>query len=309
MRHLDTLLRLNPPEIAEIFRLTADLKAKWKQGARPRLLDGRVMALLFEKPSLRTRISFEAAIAHLGGSSIFLSCAEAGLNGRESLPDVARVLGGYADWIVIRTFSHQLVDDFIEHAHCPIINGLSDLSHPCQALADLFTMQECFGKLPGKTLAFVGDGNNVARSLAVGANLLGVRFIHSAPKGYELSASFLKAVHDRLPNAEIVLEPDPLKAAAEADVIYTDVWASMGQESEQEKRRTVFAPYQVNGRMMAAARPDARFMHCLPARRGMEVTDEVMDSPASAVFEEAENRMHVAKGLLLWILGSDPVTA
>jgi ornithine carbamoyltransferase len=302
-------LRLNPSEIVEIFRLTADLKTKWKQGARPRMLDGRVVALLFEKPSLRTRISFEAAIAHLGGSSIFLSCAEAGLNGRESLPDVARVLGGYADWIVIRTFSHQLVDDFIAHAHCPIINGLSDLSHPCQALADLFTMQECFGKLPGKTLAFVGDGNNVARSLAVGANLLGVRFIHSAPKGYELSANFLKAVHARLPNAEIVQEPDPLKAAAEADVIYTDVWASMGQESEQEKRRAVFAPYQVNGRLMAAARPDARFMHCLPARRGMEVTDEVMDSPASAVFEEAENRMHVAKGLLLWILGSDPVTA
>lgn len=307
MRHIDNLLRLNPREVKEIFRISADLKKKWDQGARPSLLDGRVMTLLFEKPSLRTRISFEAAITHLGGKSIFLSCSEAGLNGRESVHDVARVLGSYSDWIVMRTFSHKLVDDFVKFAECPIINGLSDAAHPCQALADLFTAQEIFGNLEGKTLAFIGDGNNVARSLAVGAGLLGMSFVISSPPGYELSADFLARLHRKIPSADVTQTPDPMKAVASADVIYTDVWASMGQESEQEKRKTAFAPYQVNARLMSAAPATARFMHCLPARRGMEVTDEVIDGPNSVAFQEAENRMHVAKGLLVWLLGSDPV--
>lgn len=307
MRHLDNLLRLNPHEVKEIFRISADLKTKWAQGARPRLLDGRVMTLLFEKPSLRTRISFEAAITHLGGSSIFLTCAEAGLNGRESIHDVARVLGSYSDWIVMRTFSHKLVDNFVKFADCPIINGLSDMAHPCQALADLFTAQEVFGNLERKTLAFIGDGNNVARSLAVGASLLGMSYVISSPPGYELSADFLARLHKKIPAADVTQTVDPVKAVAAADVIYTDVWASMGQESEQEKRKMAFTPYQVNARLMSAAPATAKFMHCLPARRGMEVTDEVLDGPNSIAFQEAENRMHVAKGLLVWLLGSDPV--
>ncbi len=307
MRHVDSLLRLSAQEVEEIFRISADLKTKWNQGARPRLLDGRVMTLLFEKPSLRTRISFESAIAHLGGSSIFLTCAEAGLNGREALPDVARVLGGYSDWIVMRTFSHRLVADFVKHGQCPIINGLSDQGHPCQALADLFTIREVYGNLKGRTLTFVGDGNNVARSLAAGAALLGMPFIISSPLGYELSQEFMAQLRTRVPTADMTMTPDPQAAVARADIVYTDVWASMGQEAEQEKRKTVFAPYQVNARLMSAAPKSARFMHCLPARRGMEVTDEVLDGPNSIVFDQAENRMHVAKGILIWSLGSDPV--
>ena len=307
MRHLDSLFRLQAAEIEEIFRLSGDLKSRWNQGSRPRLLDGRVLLMLFEKPSLRTRISFETAVAHLGGSSLFLSCAEAGLNGRESLSDVARVLGGYSDWIVLRVFSHRLVDDFVRYAECPIINGLADQGHPCQALTDLFTMQELLGELRGRSLVFVGDGNNVARSLAVACALLGVEFTLSAPPGYELSPNFLQRLQEKVPGARLSLNPDPHQAVKRADIVYTDVWASMGQEAEQEKRKQVFAPYQINSKLMAAAPKSARFLHCLPAKRGMEVTDEVLDGPNSAVFPQAENRMHVAKGILLWMLGSDPV--
>lgn len=309
MRHLDSLFRLNAQELEEILRISSDLKSKWKQGARPRLLEGRVMTLLFEKPSLRTRMSFEAAVAHLGGSSNFLSCAEAGLNGREAISDVARVVGSYSDWIVLRTFSHKTVDDFVRYADCSVINGLSDDAHPCQALADIFTIREIFGSLNGQTVVFVGDGNNVARSLALACATLGLPFVIASPPGYELSPAFLSALRRHSPRAQVTLVADPLIAVREADVVYTDVWASMGQESEQEKRKQAFAPYQVNARLMAAAPQGARFMHCLPARRGMEVTDEVVDSPASVVFEQAENRMHVSKGILAWTLGSDPIAA
>lgn len=307
MRHLDTLFHLSPQEVLEIFRISKDLKTKWNQGARPQLLEGRVVTQLFEKPSLRTRISFESAVAHLGGTSIFLTCAEAGLNGRESVADVARVLGSFSDWIVLRTFSHKLIEDFVRHGECPIVNGLSDEGHPCQALADLFTMQEVFGRLEGGTLVFVGDGNNVARSLAVATSLLGVHFVLASPTGYELTPQFVARVKARSPQASITQLTDPAAAVASADVVYTDVWASMGQEAEQEKRKLVFAPYQVNARLIAAAPKTARFMHCLPARRGMEVTDDVLDGPSSIAFQQAENRMHVAKGILIWLLGSDPV--
>jgi ornithine carbamoyltransferase len=309
MRHLDSLFRLQASEIEEIFRISADLKSRWNQGSRPRLLDGRVLTLLFEKPSLRTRVSFETAIAHLGGSSLFLSCAEAGLNGREKVSDVARVMGNYSDWIVLRVFSHRMVEDFVQHGECPIINGLSDQGHPCQALTDLFTVQEEFGELRGKTLAFVGDGNNVARSLAVACALLGVKLVLAAPSDYQLSRGFTSRLQEKVPGASIELTTDPFEAVKGADVVYTDVWASMGQEAEQEKRKQVFAPYQVNARLMSAAPSHARFMHCLPAKRGMEVTDDVMDSPKSVCFPQAENRMHVSKGILCWMLGSDPVVS
>lgn len=307
MRHFDSVLRLSANEFHEILRVAADLKKQWRQGARPRLLEGRVLTLLFEKPSLRTRISFEAAVTHLGGNSIFMSCAEAGLSGRECLADVARVLAGYSDWIVMRTFSHQLVEDFLQYSSCPVINGLSDGAHPCQALADLFTIQEELGTLAGKRLVYVGDGNNVARSLCAAAALTKMSFVVASPLGYELTSAYIAEIRQKVPDAEITLTADPLAAMAKADIIYTDVWASMGQENETEKRRAVFAPYQVNAKLLAAAPRSARFMHCLPAKRGMEVTDDVLDGHQSIAFAQAENRMHVAKGLLVWLLGSDPI--
>jgi ornithine carbamoyltransferase len=307
MKHFDSLNRLSAQDFQDVLRLAADVKYKFERGDRPRLLGGRVMTLVFEKPSLRTRVSFEAAAAQLGGSSLFLTCAEAGLNGRESVADVARVLGAYSDWIVTRTFSHRLVDEFVRYAGCPVINGLSDQGHPCQALSDILTMQEVFGSLAGKTLVFVGDGNNVARSLSVATALMGMKFVIAAPLGYELSPEFLAQLKRQCPSADVMLTADPRAAVARADVVYTDVWASMGQESEQEKRKQVFAPFQVNAALMAAAPNSARFMHCLPARRNMEVTDEVLDGPQSIVIEQAENRMHAARGILLWLSGINTV--
>jgi ornithine carbamoyltransferase len=307
MKHFDALTRLNVQDFRDILRLAADVKYKFERGDRPRLLGGRVMTMVFEKPSLRTRVSFEAAVAQLGGSSLFLTCAEAGLNGRESVADVARVLGAYSDWIVTRTFSHRLVDEFVRYAGCPVINGLSDRGHPCQALSDILTMQEVFGPLAGKTVVFVGDGNNVARSLAVASALIGMKFVMAAPLGYELSPDFLEQLKQQCPTADVVLSNDPRAAVARADVIYTDVWASMGQESEQEKRKQVFSPFQVNAALMAAAPNSARFMHCLPARRNLEVTDDVLDGPQSIVIDQAENRMHGARGILLWLSGINTV--
>jgi ornithine carbamoyltransferase len=302
MKHFDSLVRLCPADVLEILKLAADVKYRFRQGERPHLLGGRVLTLVFEKPSLRTRVSFEAAVAQLGGSSLFLSNAEAGLTGRESVADVARVLGAYSDWIVLRTFSHRLVEQFVEHAGCPIINGLSDQGHPCQALSDLLTMQETLVSLPGKTLVFVGDGNNVARSLCVASALSGMKFVLAAPAGYQFSTDFIELVTRKVPTADVTQSTDPRAAVASADIVYTDVWASMGQEAEQEKRKQIFSPYQVNASLLAAAPKNARFMHCLPARRNMEVTDEVLDGPSSIAILQAENRMHGARGILLWLL-------
>lgn len=302
MRHLTKLLSLSPADVDEIFTLSADLKSRYQQGERPALLSGRVITQVFEKPSLRTRVSFEAAIMQLGGGSIFLSAHDAGLNGRECLGDVARVLCGYSDAIVLRTFSQSLIEEFAARSACPVINGLSDESHPCQALTDLFTMQEVFGSVKGRRLVYMGDGNNVAASLVVAAAMLGVSMTVCAPPGYELDADFLGDLARRIPTADIAVESDPQKAVARADVIYTDVWASMGQEAEVEQRKRIFAPYQINEKLMERAPAECRFMHCLPARRGNEVTDAVLDGPQSIVFQQADNRMHLAKGLLLWLL-------
>ena len=305
MRHFDTLNRLSAHDLEDILRLAACIKERWQRGDRPRLLAQRMMTLVFEKPSLRTRVSFEAAVAQLGGSSLFLTCAEAGLNGRESTADVARVLSTYSDWIVTRTFSHRLVDEFVKYAGCPVINGLSDQGHPCQALSDLLSMREALESLAGKTVAFVGDGNNVARSLARATTLLGMKFVLAAPAGYELPADYVAQLKQSCSTAEIMQTADPREAVARADVVYTDVWASMGQEAEQENRKQVFAPYQVNAALMAAAPKSARFMHCLPARRNMEVTDEVLDGKQSIALAQAENRLHGARGILLWLSGID----
>ena len=303
MRHLLTLLDVSAAEIQRIFSLTEDLKTKFVEGRREALLPGRVLALLFEKQSLRTRVSFEAGMIHLGGSSLMLG-DDAGFGKRESLADFSRVLTEMVDVVVIRSKKHSTVVEFAKHAACSVINGLTDLAHPCQALADLYTLREQFGKLEGLRLAWVGDGNNVARSLAEACGHLGVKFSVCTPPGYELDSEFVKATKRKLPSLEITTTHDPKSAVRDAAAVYTDVWASMGQEAESEKRKRDFADYQVNAKLMSNAPKDAIFLHCLPAHRGEEVTDEVIDSPNSMVVVQAANRMHVQKGILVWLLAA-----
>ncbi|HVT27336.1 MAG TPA: ornithine carbamoyltransferase [Lacipirellulaceae bacterium] len=301
MRHLITLADVSAAEIQRIFSISEDLKTKFGQGLREPLLPGRVLALLFEKQSLRTRVSFEAGMAHLGGSSLMLG-DDAGFGKRESLADFARVLSEMVDVVVVRAKRHATVVDFAEHATCAVVNGLTDLAHPCQVLADLYTLQEQCGTLDSLDLAWVGDGNNVARSLVEGCGHLGVRLTVCTPPGYELDSQFLAQANRDFPKLDVTTTHDPVAAVRAAAAVYTDVWASMGQESEREKRRRDFADYQVNSRLMAAASKSALFMHCLPAHRGEEVTDDVIDGPQSIVVAQAANRMHVQKGILVWLL-------
>ncbi len=303
MRHLNSLIELSRADVEAIFALAKSLKDRWKKGERPQLLTGRVMTQLFEKPSLRTRVSFESAMLQLGGSCIFLSALEAGLGGREAVRDVARVLGGYNDVIVLRTFSQQLIEQFLAHSGTHIINGLSDTRHPCQALTDLFTFSELCGDVRGKKFVFVGDGNNVATSLAIVCAQLDVPFTVCAPEDYRLNEKFLTSLHAKFPQAEIVQTKDFAKALKDAAIIYTDVWTSMGQEAQDEERRKIFSPFQINAALLKHAPLTAKFMHCLPAKRGREVTDDVLDGPQSIVWQQADNRMHLAKGLLCWVLG------
>ena len=301
IRHLTSLCDLTTDDLKTILSTAAELKEGFRKGDRPKLLQGHVLTLLFEKPSLRTRNSFEAGMIQLGGGAIFQSLHDAGLNGRESFEDIARVASSYSDAIVMRTFSQQLIESFAEQSSCSVINGLSDDRHPCQALTDVFTMQELFGDVAGKRLVFVGDGNNVAVSLAIVSAMLGISFSIASPEPYQLSASFLNQLSQQYPDTDIVQFTDPFEAVGQADVVYTDVWASMGQEQEVEVRKKMFSSYQVNKELMNAAPKDCYFMHDLPARRGLEVTDDVMESSQSVVFEQAENRMHLAKGLLVWL--------
>jgi ornithine carbamoyltransferase len=304
MRHLLTLADTTAAEIERIFSITEDLKQKHAAGLREPLLPGRVMALVFEKQSLRTRVSFEAGMAHLGGSSIFLG-NEAGFGRRESIADFARVLGEYVDVVVIRGNRHQTAVELAKHCTCPVVNGLTDFGHPCQALADLFTIRELAGKLQGHTLAWIGDANNVARSLAVGCGKLGMRMVMATPEGYRFDEKSLAWIRQQAPDLDLVVTCDPAEAVRGALAVYTDVWASMGQESQQEVRRRDFAAYQVNAALMSHAQKGAFFMHCLPAHRGEEVTDEVIDGPQSVVIQQAGNRMHVQKGVLAWLLGKE----
>jgi len=303
MRHLLTLTGITTDEVLRIFALTDDLKAKFQRGIREPLLPGRVMALMFEKQSLRTRVSFQAGMAHLGGTSLMLG-EDVGFGKRERVDDFTRVLSQFVDVIVVRAKQHETVERIAQHSSCSVVNGLTDLAHPCQALADLFTLRECVGSLDRVKLAWVGDANNVARSLAIGCARLGVEFSVAAPHGYEFSAPFLKSLHQECPEAKLTLTSDPHEAIRGASAVYTDVWASMGQEKEQAKRCSDFADYQVNQALMASAPSDALFMHCLPAHRGEEVTDEVLDGPQSVVVQQAANRMHVQKGVLAWLLGA-----
>jgi ornithine carbamoyltransferase len=301
MRHFLDLLDLSTDEIAHLLKETARLKkTHQKRKNKPSLL-GRVVGLVFEKPSLRTRVSFQAAVAQLGGASIFVAGSEVGLGARESVPDVARTISQYVDAVVLRTYSHETVVDFARYSTCPVINGLSNYYHPCQALADLFTVQEVFGTVAGRTLVFVGDGNNVARSVAICCGKLGVRFILAAPDGYGFDEPFVQA-YRRCVGGELIQNGEPSHAVGQADVIYTDVWTSMGQEAEREERLRRFNGFQVNADLMARAPSHARVMHCLPAHRGEEVTSEVLDSERSIVFQQAGNRMHAQKALLQWLL-------
>jgi ornithine carbamoyltransferase len=302
MRHFLSLFDLTHDELIHLLRETARLKADWRRGERKPTLLGHVLGLVFEKPSLRTRGSFEAAMAQLGGASIFLPGNETGFGSRESVPDFARAMSQYVAAVVLRTFPHPTVESFAAHSSCPVINGLSDQAHPCQALADLFTLQELFGEVAGRTVVFVGDGNNVARSLAIGCGQLGIRFVLASPEGYRFDEPFLQHYHQRLPQAQLLQEDDPRRAVAATDVIYTDVWTSMGQEAEREERLKDFAAYQVNDALLALALPNARVMHCLPAHRGEEVTNAVLDGARSIVFQQAGNRMHAQKALLQWLL-------
>ena len=260
-------------------------------------LAGKSLAMLFEKPSLRTRVTFELAMTQLGGRALYLGPDEVGLGKREAVKDVARNLSRWVDMILARVFSHESLVELSEHASVPVINGLSNVEHPCQALGDFLTLLEHKGRLAGLTLAWVGDGNNVLHSLLYAAARTGVRMQVATPAGYEPAPEVLARLRGE--GGELLLTHDPVEAVAGADAVYTDVWTSMGQEKEAELRRQLFQPYQVNRALMEKAAPGALFMHCLPARRGEEVTDEVIDSPASVVLDQAENRLHIQKAILL----------
>jgi ornithine carbamoyltransferase len=268
-------------------------------------LSGKTIALIFEKPSLRTRISFEVAIRQLSGQAIFISPTEVGLGKRESVVDVAQVLNRYVDVLVARTFSHKTLETLALHTSIPVINALSDQEHPCQILADLFTIYEKKGELKGLTIAYLGDGNNVANSLLLGAAITGINFRIASPKDYQIEEKVLKkaSIYALDSDAKIVCTEKPNEAVINADIIYTDVWTSMGQEAESRKRLKAFADYQVNSKLLALAREDAILMHPLPAHRGEEVAEGILESPASVVFDQAENRMHLTKALLVSILG------
>ena len=326
-RDLLSIADLSPEELSRVLETARALK----QGLRPvsqrqagsgeasnetmqsgesdsrRLLAGKTLALLFEKPSLRTRVSFDVGMRQLGGDCIYVSPAEVGLGTREPVEDVARVLSRYVDCIAARTFAQETVEQLARWADVPVINALSEGEHPCQALADLLTILEHKGRLEGVSLAYIGDGNNVARSLALAAGMMGMEFRIATPEGYELDEKTVSRAGElaRGSGGAITCVREAKEAAAAADVVYTDVWASMGQEEEATQRREAFAGYQVDAKLMSMAAPEAIFMHDLPAHRGEEVSEEVFESTQSVVFDQAENRLHAQKGALALILGEE----
>lgn len=291
------------------IRLLISKAIDMKAGGWTSLLTGKVLVLVFEKPSLRTRLSFEIAMRQLGGQSFYLSPGEVGLGKRESVSDVARVLSRYASAMVARTFAHQVLEVLARSASVPVINALSDLEHPCQALADFLTIYEKKAGLEGVTLAYIGDGNNVAHSLLLAASLCGVNFRIASPHGYQVQERILQLAQDNATKsgAEILCTEDPRLAATGADVVYTDVWVSMGQEAEADRRRQAFAAYQVNDELLSLARTDAILMHPLPAHHGEEVAEGILYRPASVVFDQAENRLHLQKALLADMLGGGEI--
>ncbi len=305
-RDFISLADFSADELWRWLRLARDLKAEWLAGGNKPLLKGKTLGMIFQKPSLRTRVSFEMGMRHLGGDALYLSPNEIGLGGRESVADVARVLSRYVDGIMARVFAHAHVLELARFSRVPVINGLSDYNHPCQGLADLFTVWEKLDRLEGVKLAYVGDGNNVATSLMLGGGMLGVHVSVGTPVGHAPKADVVARARALAAESggSITVTHDPFQAVAGADVIYTDVWASMGQEAEKEARAAIFPPFQINARLGAAAQPEAIVMHCLPAHRGEEITDEVADGPQSALFDQAENRMHAQKAILADLLGA-----
>lgn len=296
-----------PEQIRHLLDVARQIKSN--PLAYSHTLQGKTLAMIFEKPSLRTRVTFDVGIQQLGGFSLYLSPAEINLGKRESVYDVAKNLERMVQGIMIRTFAHEIVEKMAEYASIPIINGLTDYSHPCQAMADYLTVLEIKGRLAGLKLAYVGDGNNVAHSLMFAGAQLGVHVFIGTPKGYEPDTKATQWARERgqQTGGTCTITNDPAEAVSGADVVYTDVWASMGQETEAEKRRQIFLPYQVNEKLFDRAKPDAIFMHCLPAHRNDEVTDGVIDSPRSVVFHEAENRLHAQKAVMLELMKDVPV--
>ncbi|UCF71704.1 MAG: ornithine carbamoyltransferase [candidate division WOR-3 bacterium] len=290
-----TMECLKKNEIFEVFELAKKLKESQKKGIEHRILKDKTLAMVFEKPSLRTRVTFETGMTQLGGHAIYLAPADIQLGKRESVPDAALNLSRWVDIIMARVFAHKTVEDLAKNATIPVINGLSDLEHPCQIMADLFTVTEHKGSLENITLAFVGDGNNVCNSFVAASTILGFRLHIATPAGYEPERNYTVRAKN------VVLTNEPREAIRNADIIYTDVWASMGQEIEAEKRKKTFSRFQINSDLLRDAKEDHLIMHCLPAHRGEEITDEVIDGPHSIVFDEAENRLHIQKSIMVWL--------
>ena len=301
-RHFLTMTDVSQAELAGLLRQAA--RAKRSRAGNGRALKGKTIALVFQKPSMRTRVAFEVAVLELGGNVVYLGQDDIQLGQREPIKDVARVLSRYVDGIVARTFAHADAEEFAAFADVPVINGLSDLVHPCQALADLLTIQESLGRLNGVTVAYVGDGNNVLHSLAQGCAMLGVNVAAATPAGYRPDPSLWHAAAAvaRRHGATLRLETDPRRAVRGADIVYTDVWVSMGQERERAQRVKRFQAYRVSEALLGLAKPGCKVMHCLPAHRGEEITDEVMEGRHALIFEQAENRLHVQKALLAFLL-------
>ena len=301
-RDLINIGDLSRDEIEEIFSLAQSLKADWQKGWPHPILAGKTLAMIFEKPSLRTRVTFEAGMVQLGGYAIYLSPPDIGLGTRETVPDVARNLSRWVDIIVARTFSHQVVTELAQAATIPVINGLSDLLHPCQVLADCLTLLEHRGSLDGLKVAFVGDGNNMVHSWFNATVKLPFRFVLACPPGYEPDRALLDQAYQN--GAKVSVTHTVAEAVREADAVYTDVWTSMGQEEESATRREAFSGYQVNADVMNMAKSDALAMHCLPAHRGEEISADVLDGLQSVVFDQSENRLHIQKAIMVWLLQS-----
>lgn len=299
MKHFIAIADYSPQELRHILDVARKLKEQYKNSGRnDHLLADHTLAMIFEKPSLRTRVSFTNAMTHLGGTTLYLRQEEVGLETREPVRDVARVLASMCDGIMARTFEHEKVINLSRYSSVPVINGLTDYSHPCQAMTDIMTIEEHFGSLEGRTVAFIGDGNNVARSLAVGCGRFKMRFVLASPKGYELPQQDVDRIMSQVPDMDFAVTSDPFEAVRDADVLYTDTWVSMGQEKEKERRIQDFKGFCIDEELLAAAPKRAIVLHCLPAYRGLEISDGAVEGPQSRIFQQAENRLHFQKGLL-----------
>lgn len=307
MKHFISLHDVTNEEFSQLLSLAAKLKREQKQGIEHHILKGKTLGMIFSKSSTRTRVSFEVGMYQLGGHALFLSSNDIQLGRGETIYDTANVMSRFVDGIMIRTFDHQDVLDLAKYGSIPIINGLTDLLHPCQALADLLTVQEHKGRLRGLKLAYIGDGNNVAHSLLYACAKAGMDVSIGSPKGYECDPEIVANAKEdaKVLGSKVVLTNDPVEAIKDADVVYTDTWASMGQEDEKAERVKIFKDYQVNSELFSYSKPDSIFMHCLPAYRGYEVTEDVIDSKRSVIFDEAENRLHAQKAVMAMLMVGD----